>query len=242
VPRKARQRTAFQLHTNIIAKSAMSIRELPETNFHFPTSPKSALPSQMPNQRKSHTRPGPFLSVPRRARVDGWTPLKQAKFPGLLAQTRSVAPAPRAVGMSRQTAYRLRGRPGAESFAAAWDRALGQAKAALRKVAVGELARRATEDLLWPLVHRGRFRQVVIKHDNASLLRMLAQARRGDPKRFRDPAADDKIAPSNVIFAPPLTSPAHPPTDRAVCGAVRPNGPPLAPSPVEGRSWVTLAG
>src|SRR3546814_18661368 len=40
----------------------------------------------------------------------------------------SVGPAAKAVGMGRAAAYRLRERPGAESFAAAWDRAISMGR------------------------------------------------------------------------------------------------------------------
>ena len=66
-----------------------------------------------------------FYPVPVRTRRDGWTVERQADFLGLLAETGSVIGACEAVGMSRKSAYRLRALPGAESFAAAWDAALG---------------------------------------------------------------------------------------------------------------------
>src|SRR3954447_10134303 len=66
-----------------------------------------------------------FYPVPTRTRRDGWTIERQADFLGLLAETGSVIGACEAVGMSRKSAYRLRALPGAESFAAAWDAALG---------------------------------------------------------------------------------------------------------------------
>ena len=66
----------------------------------------------------------PFTPVPTRPRADGWTALKQAEFIGMLAQTGSVSEAAAFVGMARETAYRLRRKPGAESFCAAWDMAL----------------------------------------------------------------------------------------------------------------------
>ena len=72
-----------------------------------------------------------FYPVPTRTRRDGWTIERQADFLGLLAETGSVIGACEAVGMSRKSVYRLRALPGAESFAAAWDAALG---ARLRKV------------------------------------------------------------------------------------------------------------
>ena len=62
-----------------------------------------------------------FTPVPLRYRQDGWTPMRQADFLGALAETRSVSAAARRVGMTRESAYRLRQRDGAGSFAAAWD-------------------------------------------------------------------------------------------------------------------------
>src|SRR5260221_146924 len=63
-------------------------------------------------------------SRPRNFRRDGWTAERQLRFLAALSKTRSVTWAARAVGMSRESAYRLRGRPNAELFAALWDRAL----------------------------------------------------------------------------------------------------------------------
>ena len=57
-------------------------------------------------------------------RRDGWTPARQLRFLDVLARTRSVTRAAAAAGMSRESAYRLRNRPSAALFAAAWDRAL----------------------------------------------------------------------------------------------------------------------
>ncbi|HEX8579735.1 MAG TPA: hypothetical protein VF655_09110 [Allosphingosinicella sp.] len=62
-----------------------------------------------------------FTPVPLRARRDGWTPERQRTFIAALQETRCIAKAAAAVGMARETAYRLRERPGAASFAAAWD-------------------------------------------------------------------------------------------------------------------------
>ena len=66
-----------------------------------------------------------FTLVPqRRHRADGWTPDTQANFVRALSAMGSVGKAARAVGMGRASAYRLRERPNAASFAAAWDRAI----------------------------------------------------------------------------------------------------------------------
>lgn len=69
-----------------------------------------------------------FAPVPVRPRHDGWTPQLQRRFIVALARGASVEAAARAVGKSRTTAYALRKRPGAESFAAAWDSALACAR------------------------------------------------------------------------------------------------------------------
>jgi len=62
-----------------------------------------------------------FTPVPLRHRADGWPPELQLCF--IVALSRGLAPgeAARSVGKNRQNAYALRKRPGAESFAAAWD-------------------------------------------------------------------------------------------------------------------------
>ncbi|RYD43729.1 MAG: hypothetical protein EOP63_08560 [Sphingomonadales bacterium] len=60
----------------------------------------------------------------QRHRADGWTPETQANFIRALEAMGSVGKAARAVGMGRASAYRLRDRPGATSFAAAWDSAI----------------------------------------------------------------------------------------------------------------------
>ncbi|WP_052207882.1 hypothetical protein [Croceibacterium mercuriale] len=66
----------------------------------------------------------PFLPVPLRTRRDGWTPGRQARFIGLLAQFGCVRRAAAALGLSRESAYRLRRHAGAGSFRAAWDTAV----------------------------------------------------------------------------------------------------------------------
>jgi hypothetical protein len=66
-----------------------------------------------------------FTAVPLdRHRSDGWTPAQQERFIVALDVMGSVGQAARAVGMSRRSAYNLRDRPGAESFAKSWDLAL----------------------------------------------------------------------------------------------------------------------
>lgn len=76
--------------------------------------------------------PVDFTPVPlARTRHDGWTADRQRQFLQVLSVTGTVDAAARAVGMSRVSAYKLRQRPGAESFASAWDRALAEGRAML---------------------------------------------------------------------------------------------------------------
>lgn len=78
-----------------------------------------------------------FTPVPlARSRCDGWTPLTQKRFIDALAALGSVGQAVGAVDMNRASAYRLRARPGAESFAAAWDQALDIGRARMFDIAM----------------------------------------------------------------------------------------------------------
>lgn len=73
--------------------------------------------------------PFPFTPAPAgRSRHDGWTPERQRAFIDALLRTGVVNAAVRFVGKSPASAYKLRRRPGAESFAAAWDDALAEAR------------------------------------------------------------------------------------------------------------------
>ncbi|MCB5426095.1 hypothetical protein H0274_12570 [Altererythrobacter sp. CC-YST694] len=134
-----------------------------------------------PARRPRRYVPG-FVPVPLRARADGWTPHRQAAFLGYLAQTRSVSEAARLVGMARETAYRLRARRGAESFAAAWNVAMGRGKGDThrsRKVTGYELEYRALYGALKPMLYAGRFTGIMRKADNTALLRLIARPHLG---------------------------------------------------------------
>lgn len=64
-----------------------------------------------------------WVPVRRRPRSDGWTEEKQRRFIEVLADTGLVTQAAKAVGMSRQSANKLRRSPHGASFAAAWSAA-----------------------------------------------------------------------------------------------------------------------
>jgi hypothetical protein len=69
-----------------------------------------------------------FTPVPLRVRADGWSPQLQLAFVRALAEGAKPGEAARVLGKNRQNAYALRRRPGAESFAAAWDEAVAFAR------------------------------------------------------------------------------------------------------------------
>ncbi|HZF96076.1 MAG TPA: hypothetical protein VEZ20_14535 [Allosphingosinicella sp.] len=64
-----------------------------------------------------------WVPVRRRPRYDGWTEEKQRRFIEVLADTGLVGEAAKAVGMARETAYRLRRSPDGAAFARAWEAA-----------------------------------------------------------------------------------------------------------------------
>ena len=76
-----------------------------------------------------------WVPVRRRPRCDGWTEEKQRRFIETLADTGMVSAAAEAVGMSRETAYRLRRSPHGAAFARAWDAARGHAGGLVEDVA-----------------------------------------------------------------------------------------------------------
>ena len=134
-------------------------------------------PDSPPSRRAyRRLRVPPFYPVPTRTRRDGWTIERQADFLGMQAETGSVIGACEAGGMSRKSAYRLRALPGAESFAAAWDAALG---APARKVTAPE--RNIFCDSLRPVplvLFRGRYRGAWRAQDPGAALE-LARALAG---------------------------------------------------------------
>jgi hypothetical protein len=65
-----------------------------------------------------------FDIAPTRKRHAGWTAERQRKFIEHLALTGNVGEACAVVGVASSSAYRLRNKAGAESFARAWDAAL----------------------------------------------------------------------------------------------------------------------
>lgn len=76
-----------------------------------------------------------WVPVRRRPRLDGWTEEKQRRFIETLADTGLVNVAAKAVGMSRESAYRLRRSAHGAAFARAWDAARHHAGALIEDIA-----------------------------------------------------------------------------------------------------------
>lgn len=112
----------------------------------------------------------PYLhAAPRRNSI---TPDLQRRFVTTLAATGIVKAAARSIGRSLEALYRLRHRPGAEGFAAAWDAALDRGMARLEDMAI----ERAMLGTRTPIVSHGAILGWWDKPDNA-LLRFLLQHR-----------------------------------------------------------------
>lgn len=112
-----------------------------------------------------------FTPVPFAAkRYGGWTPNRQRKFIYHLSRIGVVAAAAKAVGMSRTSAYKLRERKGAESFAAAWDMALEMGHGNADDHAIT----RAIEGYTVPYFYGGLMRGEIRRYDNRLLLASLA--------------------------------------------------------------------
>ena len=76
-----------------------------------------------------------FDVAPTRNQHSGWTAERQRKFIEHLSLTGSVGEAAAIAGVSSRSAYRLRNKAGAESFARAWDAALSLAATRLAAIA-----------------------------------------------------------------------------------------------------------
>ena len=75
-----------------------------------------------------------FTPAPSRKRNAGWTAERQRRFIEHLALTGAVGEACAVAGVASSSAYRLRNKAGAESFARAWDAALSLAPTRLSAI------------------------------------------------------------------------------------------------------------
>lgn len=122
-----------------------------------------------------------FTPAELRGRRDGWSPVRQAEFIGNLAETRCVKQAAARVGMSRESAYRLRRKPGAEDFAAVWDFILegpgGAEGSGTRKpkVTLEKLFQRIRVGRYRPMMRAGRYVGTLQKPDIQALLAAISR-------------------------------------------------------------------
>jgi hypothetical protein len=107
-----------------------------------------------------------FAPVPVKARHDGWTAERQRGFVLRLALLGCVSSAARAVGKSRESAYRLREHSGAAGFAAAWDKAQGWGRERASDLGLERAILGETRDVYY----RGRKIGQQVRYDNRLLL------------------------------------------------------------------------
>jgi hypothetical protein len=137
LPDKNNFPTSYQLCSKLLEEQhpdsppAESAPASPEARPPAASSPPALAPDPTENGAPPPAGYDPadyrWVPVRRRPRTDGWTEEKQRRFIEVLADTGLVAAAAKAVGMSRETAYRLRRSPHGAAFARAWDAARGHA-------------------------------------------------------------------------------------------------------------------
>ncbi|MEP6784553.1 MAG: hypothetical protein ABI898_02310 [Sphingomonadales bacterium] len=113
----------------------------------------------------------------KRERVGGWSAAVQRAFMAELTRIGSARAAAQAVGKTVRSAYILRNKPGAESFAAAWAEALARGRENARDVAIG----RALHGEVVPKFRNGRFMGYRMRHNDRLLLGVLNTRGREGP-------------------------------------------------------------
>jgi hypothetical protein len=169
-----------------------------------------------------------FDPVAVRARSDGWTPVRQRAFIEELADCGIVREAADRVGMTGQSATRLRRRPEAAAFSLAWDAALRIGGERIRSVAW----ERAVAGIVKPRFYRGEKIGEERIYDNRLLLSLLA--------KLPEPAVDEG-AVQRVIgdwegwmdaIEHGLEAPPHTPD--------RPDEPPVCRDDDDGSLWTSF--
>ncbi|WP_353205646.1 hypothetical protein [Sphingomonas sp.] len=128
--------------------------------------------------------------MPNRARVDGWTPLRQRAFLRALTATGEIEKACKLARISN-TAVR-KARAAYPSFAAACDRAIAKAEPTLEQIAVD----RAINGVAEPVYHAGQVVGHRRRYSDALMRDALKRedARLGTHKTKRDLVAEAKAA------------------------------------------------
>jgi len=134
-----------------------------------------------------------FDPVPVRARHDGWTRERQIAFIEALAECGCVGDACRRVGMSAESAYRLRRRFDAQGFRLAWDAALDYAIRRLSDAAFS----RAIHGVPVPHYYKGEVVGEHRRYDNRLTMFLL---RHRDPLHY-GPIEGAENNPHDELFA-----------------------------------------
>ncbi len=124
-------------------------------------------------------------------RHDGWTLAKQGAFLRQLSATHSVADAARSVGMSRQSAYRLRSRLKGQAFDLAWEVAFHHSYDVLAHAAL----ERALNGVEVPVYYRGELVGTWRRYDERLTVALLhSMTAGGNPAYGRLGATAEKHA------------------------------------------------
>jgi hypothetical protein len=146
----------------------------------YPNPPESVSPDELPEPECTPEGvPIPAFTPWRakRERSGGWSPETQRAFIHQLTRIGSVGAAAKAVGKTSRSAYQLRDKAGAESFAAAWE----AAKFAGRDHAAQIAIERALYGEMVPTFRNGQFTGYKVIHNDRMLIAAIrAQGNEGD--------------------------------------------------------------
>jgi hypothetical protein len=135
-----------------------------------------------------------FRPVPHKApRRNSIGPARQRAFVAALAASGIVTQAARAIGASVEALYRLRNRPGAEEFRAAWDAAIDRAVARLEDTALARAI--AGEERM--VVSRGQVLGTEMRH-NENLVMFFLRNRR--PERYGNSVREQDLKPGHPAY------------------------------------------
>ena len=146
----------------------------------------------------AHTAPEPATDDPllafepyihKQPRSNSITPNKQRRFIASLAATGIVTQAAMSIGKSMEALYKLRNKPGAEGFAAAWDAALERGVQRLEDTA---LARAIQGTPVWKSDGNGGLVTYGTKHNEALVMFFLRNRR---PERY-----SEHIRPGHPVY------------------------------------------
>lgn len=165
---------------------------------HFPTHNHIGYPAEMTKPRAPAAQlsvvalapePAPNYLPARRPKSSPeprWTGARMGQFLDELAASQSVAAAARAVGMSRQSAYRLRARLQGAAFGTAWEAALQLGYDTLHRAAF----ERALHGVEVPVYHKGELVGTRRQFDARLTTFLLSSRNRHSLSRSRDVRED----------------------------------------------------